>query len=1439
MRDDIFVDDLRVEYNKLFFVSLRYIFTEQPYVDWAFKTSFVKSIHNVGELKQLPTFKNDSLESYEEYINEVKPYKAKVREYVSLYDKTDLIQNSVTDFDNPPKYDYNLDKIIASDSKVVSSVLSTSNLKIDELNTHWLENSSYNVIDVEIADPGSKYVYPPKLIIDGNATAVTSLGPDGKISSIKVTNTGSGYYKAPHIEIQGTQREGGTPARLTPILGNSPVRNFKTIVKFDRISSAFFIETLDQLETFEATGSKTKFKLKWPLDLNTDSIEVNISGELKLNSEYRYYNEKDTSILTDTYFGIIEFNDPPANLSIVEISYKKNIDLLNAQDRINFYYNPTDGQYGKDLSQLMEGVDYGGVEVKSFGFGSPEGWDTDSWYEGSWDVFDETFDEEIFTTDGSNLTFTLTKPLVSATKYNIYVNNIRVDDEEFDGSSIDALTNKNAIMQTLVGDGTTTEFSIEDVTLYEDFLSNNNIDGSNVTVTIRRSTSDGSLKFDALSYDTDITGGDLAYTTAKGINADDIVIDGDGFVTVTTSKGPEETVPGYVTDTLDITVIEKPTQGSSLIETISYRGDGITKRFDLRLTPFSRNNLIVRIDNQFVRDESIYTIDYENAEVVFYHPPANGSVITLTTLGLSGSNILDYGEFTTDGSTQEFLTDIEYVENIKAYVTVNGKDVPYEIIESNDSYELSGRVIIRFVESIVADQTVQYALFDNVLTTFSQVKVDEFNGDGSTIAFELSQAPFYQQPAAYYTLVTVNDTVLNAGYTETFTITESLEYQLKLWQVPIGSTQAIEVEVFLNGRKLQFLQEWTYLGSGSFNEFLPDDEQKGSTVVLNPGVAEVGDELKVYIINTGDYRFGYFADDKFVNTSGEIQNASLTAIVENGEIVAVDIIDGGVGYQQNVEIFVSGNGTGAVLTAVTDEAGKVIDVNIISSGSNYDNTTILAIENTIPNALIYFDEVYTEDDLIRVYQFSNHDYLGLTRENYSVVEKTKITIGKDEYFDYRQLKNSRIELAVPVSSIDYVWVVKNNKLLIPTADYILLENKRYIEIVDQLQDFDEIEIISFVEAPVSETYGWRQFKDMANRNQYFRLSYDNKGILASDLNWYDRTIDVVDATNLPNPTPRVPGVIFIGAERIEYLQKEGNILKQIRRGTYGTGIKDVHLTGTEFYNHNSDSIVPYKDKEDRFTALSGKYQNMSTLYTDSDDITFESITYNFNNNTVFPLGTQVATVTGTGFRPSVVAVMQDENGNAVEMDTTYISGTEFTFITRAMPVGAYDLVIVNKEESVPILRAQTSLVVPKILPYVQVLIPFEPEAFTDVVQNPVQTGDWFKAPFDEGGIPQDYWEALDIEVFSNGRRLRKSPRTIYDQTLGQYSPAGDKQEEAEYAVNQNEGAYVRLTTPPEPETTLTIVRKTGEIWNEVGKSLANSNTTVATFLRGKPINLLR
>jgi hypothetical protein len=1371
LRDSILTVDLRDEYNKLFFASLRYVFAEQGYVDWAFKTSFVKAQHNVGGLSERITYKNDSLESYEDYIQEVKPYKTKLREYVSSYDKIEQSQSMVTDFDLPPAYSEASDSIIPNSIKVFNGVLTGGDGSLLEYpNKHWTDNISYGVVAVNVSDPGEGYLTPPVITIESNtgsgATAVASLGPNGTISSIKIISEGTGYMSIPTISINGSLRDGGRDAVLAAQLGNNNVRHLHTTSKFDRVTGAFLITQLNETEVFAGTGAKVDFDLKWPMDERTNTVEITVGGNLILSSQYSFTNIKDTSSDYDRYYGRISLTLPPVEFKEIVVNYKKNISLLSAADRINLFYNPTTGQIGKDISQLMDGVDYGGVQVKSYGFSGPSGWDSDSWYDGSWDLFDENFDEESFVYDGSTTAFPLSKPLASGVQYNVYINDVRIDDNNYDGTSSADLVNKHAFIAPILGDGVTSTLTIENTNDWENYIATNHPTGD-VIITIRRNTTDGSLAINDESFDTALQGGDLAYSTAKGLNAEEITVDGDGFVTPTTSKGPEELVPGQIMDTLDITVYERATGGSSVMTSINRRGDGSTKVFDLEALPYSTESLLVKIDYNVI-DSSAYWIDFKQRTINFYNAPADEANIHLITMGLSGDNLLDLDTFVSDGSTQEYLTNVRWTDSLSAYVTLDGKDVAYELLQSDNSYEVSGNVVIRFMVAPEANKVIQYSLFESTAQTFSQVTIDEFTADGSTIEFEVSQAPFNQQPSSFFTIVTVDNKVLNPGYSEQFNVTVAQrQYQLKLWQIAVGTVYGEEIEVYLNGRKLEFLQEWTYEGAGSFDPTVTADAQPGSTVILNTGVGVDGDILDVHVITDGEYRFGY------------------------------------------------------------------MDTNDESVGTFVSTPTTL-----------HLDSAFNDGDVIKVFQFSNHDSQGIERINYDVVERTELTNGTDQYANFRMLKNGLVKLRNPAVSVDYVWVALNGNWLDSSADFVLLENKEYIKFIVPIADDDVIDIIHFANPPVSPKFGFKQFKDMLNRNHYKRLDSEGTYTLAQSLSMFDRVIVLDDATTLPIPKldSRNPGIIWVEGERIEFYRRDGNELKQLRRGTLGTGVKDSYPVGTTVYNQSIENTAPYKDNTITFNATGGEYIDMSLTYENSPEVTFESITYDFNNNTVFPLGGQVATVIGSGFRPNVQVYVQN-----VACSTTYVSDTELTFITPALDVGAYDLVIYNDTETTPVDRAATSIVLTKQMKYVQVLLPFAPlpNPISSNTWNSVTETGWYKKEYTaDSGIPEEYWEAMDIEVFINGRRLRKNPIKVWNHELGQDSPSGDEWLEAEYAVNKNVGAYVRLTEAPDPKASIVVLKRVGQVWNEIDaegnyKPLGQSQTEVATFLREKTINLPR
>ena len=106
---------------------------------------------------------------------------------------------------------------------------------------------------------------------------------------------------------------------------------------------------------------------------------------------------------------------------------------------------------GKDLAQVIDGIDYGGVEVKSFGFENLGGFDAEGWFTGKWDSMMIHMKTKCLNLTEAPHKLRCLKHLESGVEYNVYKNNVRIDDPDYDGSTV--ITNTNAIMETLIGDG--------------------------------------------------------------------------------------------------------------------------------------------------------------------------------------------------------------------------------------------------------------------------------------------------------------------------------------------------------------------------------------------------------------------------------------------------------------------------------------------------------------------------------------------------------------------------------------------------------------------------------------------------------------------------------------------------------------------------------------------------------------------------------------------------------------------------------------------------------------------------------------------------------------------------------------------------------------------------------------------------------------------------
>ena len=835
IRDNLFIEDLKVEYNKLFFSSLRYALSENKITDFAMKTSFVKAKHNVGDLKQKVSFNNDNLANYEDYIKEVKPYKTKIREYVSTYEKIDPADMQTTDFDLAPKYDsdkkINPIRVSVTDNQLVGNVDDTYPDK------HWKDNVGFKVTAITVADGGSGYGLDPEITISGGggtgATAKAVVRA-GVIKRIDVLTSGSGYLSSPTITVANFNAD-GTTARLYAVLGESLVKSTHITSKFDRTSRVFTDETstntvLQKTATFTGGTGQVNYDLKWPMDLTNGKTKVKVDNIELLDTEFTITNKKDITSSYERFKGRVTFESAIAVGLPVQIDYQIDPSKLQAFDRIQLFYSPTDGMPGKQLAQLVDGIDYGGVEITSLDFVNASGYLAKPYMDGAFDVFDETFEDEIFTVDGSTTALQLSKPLEQGVVYNVYRNGVRIDDPNYPSDGSTPILNSNAIMTSITGDGQ--QQIVDLLALGVPVVDNDKFE-------VRKSTSDGSFLADPTAYDTLIEGGNLSYTTASGTKAEDINVDGDGFITPTTSKGPEELVPGHVFDTLDIQVYDRGGESGSKISSYNHVGDGTTTEYAFLDFPQSIDAVFVTVNNAMI-DRNDYTVDFQNKKIVFGSAPADGTKINYVTMGNNGEKILDIDTLTGDDCTIDFLTRATYSADLSLYVTVNGvRTTDFTTFESNENYSADKRVVIRFNTAPASNDVVSFVVYASTSKTFSEVTHETLTADGSSTTYALSQTPFNATPLGHNTIVEVNGLVLNPGFSFEFTVSNLLEYELPNWQQPPGSASATDVKVFLNNVEL------------ASNEFVWD--AGNSSVRLQTGIGVAGDLLKVFVLSDGDY----------------------------------------------------------------------------------------------------------------------------------------------------------------------------------------------------------------------------------------------------------------------------------------------------------------------------------------------------------------------------------------------------------------------------------------------------------------------------------------------------------------------------------------------------------------------------------------------------------
>jgi hypothetical protein len=497
IHDDIFINNLKGNWNKLFFKAVRYALSEQKFLDWAFKTTFISVINNSGSLDQPATYKLENVRYYEEFLNEVKPYHTKIRRFTQQYTGTELTNTFNTDFDLPAYYNtatLNFNKVEFGNSLLLQYPWKS-----------WYDNYAYTVETIELYSSGDGYTQVPSVTIvtapgdsGFGATAVAFIAL-GKVTRIIVTNPGQGYTTTPTVIISG----GGTPGtsyavwepnknyfanqiilhlgyyyrvtadittgdvfdsqlferllkppvedgKLTPAqayarLGSSPVRSNMIQMRFDRVSAQREIGPAEFTDEFTSDGSDVTYELTWVPVADKNKIELTINGILQLIDAYDIlyseakFNPQENTEYTKKY-ATLSLRFVPAAGDAIRITYTKSLDLYTAADRIQDYYSPQPGMPGNDLAQLMTGVEYSGLIVDGLPFNFSGGWSQDDqlgWASTAWDNFglEEGYTSYSVTTASTTQTFAIPTLISTGTEVNVYIRS--ENDRSISGKRID------------------------------------------------------------------------------------------------------------------------------------------------------------------------------------------------------------------------------------------------------------------------------------------------------------------------------------------------------------------------------------------------------------------------------------------------------------------------------------------------------------------------------------------------------------------------------------------------------------------------------------------------------------------------------------------------------------------------------------------------------------------------------------------------------------------------------------------------------------------------------------------------------------------------------------------------------------------------------------------------------------------------------------------
>ena len=1173
LNEEILIDDLAIERNRLLILMFNYILQEQQAPLWLTKTSLIDVDHVVRQLLPFQVYRRDNQDFINQYITEVKPYHVQYRQFNLIYTAADEYDGTVTDFDLPAYFDSAQDLFIspvlddnADDPfSTTSSVPSTSPVWQTLPWNQWYQNYTLGISSVTIDRGGSGYTVPPEVIfgfewqsntaygageqifwLDNlytvtqagttstveprwtsgsrtNGTAIlawagrpaqgtSTISGSGRVIGITITDPGAGYIVTPTITLLGGN---GTGAVAYPIMTGTGIGRDITAVT-NAASDVYY--TL--VRSFDVTMKFDRYQysstiLEWQPDTTYEDGTL-----VRFDDRVWTASSPDSTAVNMSSFDPDFWTLVPAG-------------DLSGVDRTMGYYVPTPNEPGLDLALLISGVDYPGVQVDAPDFNQNTGFDV-----GNFDI--NPFDNIAYGPEG--------RPT-------------------YDPAILDAIYES--------------EFT-------DPYL--------------------GTLP--APAYAGDPPNQETA-----------LVVSGGAFVDTYESHAPEELVPGIIYDTLDFRVFTAPGADWQLdghgfpIESGSFFYTTGSVTFDWSsLLDYAVSISVFNLTQglQLVLDID-YTVDYPARTVTVISGALPNDNITVVAYGLGGGNQLFKNNYLGTAVnagvfvplTSDSIDDFAIFHNGRPLASgyswaPYAVSVPWALSGSYSANQIvkSGTVYYRALQAVPAGilltDTAYWQIYNAPYTLLSFNTIfgvsdflsvtalgsDAFGGwstpvtqyeisDGSTLQWTLTNSLQGTNPA---NLIVEKNGVrarpaegvlyIGDGSSVTFNLPQRGGYNL-------GLVNDSEVAVYVDDQPLTLTTQWVL------------DPLDGiyRTVTLTTAPA-AGSPVLISVDHAADY---YVSGDQLiwrpasallpilgdvisiVSFNDTRQQDILTQVFQGPSTSGLQVSEGydTLGYDP---LFIDTVGTGTVpATAILPG-----DFYIILTVGTTDFTAIGASANA-PGVAFTATGVGTGTGTASgpVYSRSTAtDALDDTAGSFDFATGTIVELNE---FDTEQIILDPSRLQVSLNGF-YLFFgqdfeVQGTKVVIPGP---------------AIGAADVVVITSFTQNVTPAAEAFRIFQDMRGSQWSYRISPAWTTSLAAPLSSTGDSIFVVDASRLsqPNLAEGIFGQITINGERITYRERDliANTVSGLRRGVAGTGAAD-HALDSAVYDIGLGNLLPiqYQD----------------------------------------------------------------------------------------------------------------------------------------------------------------------------------------------------------------------------------------------------------------------